>query len=138
MGTERNLIPAISSLSRRAKSADEAIELFQSLLAGEVGEARLLMDVVDEGVSPQTAETIASFLESRQYPFRGLYTAPLTVGSRRIGRLVACFGSFGAPGKSLPDITAHVARQLGEILGRTSRAVLPRALPQTSPHTEAA
>lgn len=138
MGTERNLIPAINSLSRRAKSADEAIELFQSLLAGEVGEATLLMDAAEEGVSPNTGKTIAAFMESRQYPFRGLYTAPLTVGSRKVGRLVVCFASFGAPGKSLPEVTAHVARQLSEILGRTSRAVLPRAVPETAPHPEAA
>jgi hypothetical protein len=138
MHTERNLIPAINSLSRQAKSADEAIELFQSLPAGEVGDATLLMDAVEEGVSPDTGKTIAAFMESREYPFRGLYTAPLTVGSRKAGRLVACFGSFGAPGKSLPQLTAHIARQLSEILGRTIRAVLPRPVPRTSPHAEAA
>ena len=126
MRNEKNLIPVIDRLSRQARSADEAIELFQSLLAGEVGEATLLMDVVDEVVSPNTGKTIAAFMESRQFPFRGLYTAPLTVGSRKVGRLVACFGSFGAPGKSLLEVTAHVARQLSEILGRTSRAILPR------------
>jgi hypothetical protein len=33
--------------------------LFESLLAGEVGEARLLMDAIEEGVWPLTGKTIA-------------------------------------------------------------------------------
>jgi hypothetical protein len=137
MGTERNLIPVINSLSRQAKSLDEAIELFQSLLAGEVGGATLLVDPAEEGISPGTGKTVAAFMESRQFPFRGLYTAPLTVGSRRVGKLIACFGSFGAPGKSLPEVTAQIARQLSEILGRTTRAILPRTVPAALGQTEA-
>jgi hypothetical protein len=137
VGTERNLIPVINSLSRQAKSVDEAIELFQSLLAGEVGGATLLVDPVREGISPGTGKTVAAFMESRQFPFRGLYTAPLTVGSRKVGKLIACFGSFGAPGKTLPEVTAHIARQLSEILGRTSRAILTQPVPAALPHTEA-
>ena len=137
MRTERNLIPVINSLSRQAKSVDEAIELFQSLLAGEVGGATLLVDPVEEGISPGAGETIAAFLDSRQFPIRGLYTAPLTLGSRKVGNLVACFGSFGAPGKSLPEVTAHIAKQLSEILGRTTRAILPRPVPSALPRPEA-
>jgi hypothetical protein len=133
METERNLIPVINSLSRQAKSVDEAIELFQLLLAGEVGGATLLVDPVEEGISPVTGKTVAAFMESRQFPFRGLYTAQLTVGSRKVGKLIVCLGSFGAPGKSLPEVTAHIAKQLSEILGRTTRAIIPpvsAALPQ--------
>jgi hypothetical protein len=137
MGTERNLIPVINRLSRHARSVDEAIELFESLLAGEVGGATLLVDPVEEGISPRTGETVAAFMESRQFPFRGVYTAPLTVGARKVGKLIACFGSFGAPGKLLPQVTAHVARQLSEILGRTTRSILPRALPVALTHPEA-
>jgi hypothetical protein len=83
MGHEKNLVPAINSLSRQAKSVDEAINLFQSLLAHELGGATLLMDSVEEGISPDAGKTVAAFMESRQFPFRGLYTAPLTVGSKK-------------------------------------------------------
>jgi hypothetical protein len=137
MGTERNLIPVINGLSRQARSVDEAIELFESLLAGEVGGATLLVDPVEEGISPGTGKTVAAFMESRQFPFRGLYTAPLTVGTRKVGKLIACFGSFGAPGRSLPEVTAHIARQLSEILGRTSRKILPQPVTATLSHPEA-
>jgi hypothetical protein len=137
MGTERNLIPAINGLSRQAKSVDEAIELFESLLAGEVGGATLLVDPVDAAISPGAGKTVAAFMESRQFPFRGLYTAPLTLGSRKVGNLVACFGSFGAPGKSLPEVTAHIARQLSEILGRTSPSILPTPGTVALSHPEA-
>jgi hypothetical protein len=123
LGNERNLIPVISMLSRQSKSVDEALGLFQSALAGEIGDAALLIDSLEGGISPSVAKSTAAFLDSRQFPFRGLYTAPMTVGNRKIGRLVACFGSFGAPGKSLPALTSHVARQLSDILSRTSRAV---------------
>lgn len=136
MGTE-DLIPVIDNISRQAKSVDEAIELFESLLAGEVGGATLLVDPVEEGISPGMGKTVTAFLESRQFPFRGLYTAPLTVGSRKVGKLIACFGSFGAPGKSLPEVTAHIATQLSEIIGRTTRAILPRSMPAALPHAEA-
>ena len=129
MRSEKNLIPVINRLSRQAKNADEAIELFQSLLADEVGEATLLMDSVEVGVSPDTGKTIAAFMESRQFPFRGLYTAPLTVGSRKVGPAGCLFRVVWRPGKWLPEVTAHVARQLSEILGRTSRA-------DPAPHTE--
>jgi hypothetical protein len=138
MRTERNLIPVIDAISRQAKSVDEAIELFQSLLAGEVGGAKLLVDTVHEGMSPDSGQTIATFMESREFPFRGLYTAPLTVGTRNVGRLMACFGSFGGPGKSLPQITAHIARRLSGILESTSRAILARPLTQIVSYPEVA
>jgi hypothetical protein len=137
VSTQRNLIPAISHLSRQAKNIDEAIDLFQSLLTREVGGATLLVDRAEEGISPRTTQTIAAFMESRQFPFRGLYTAPVTVGARKAGRLVACFGSFGAPEKLLPDVTAHIARQLSEILSRTTRAIQAHAIIRAVPGPEA-
>lgn len=123
LGSERDLIPVISRLSRQSKSVGEAIELFQSVLAGEIGSATLLVDLIDEGMSPSVAKSTAAFMDSREFPFRGLYTAPLRVGNRKVGRLVACFGTFGVPGKSMPALTSHVARQLEEVLRRTSRTL---------------
>jgi hypothetical protein len=99
------------------------VELFQSALAERIGSAALTVDLSDGGMSPSLARSTPEFMDSREFPFRGMYTAPLAVGSRKVGRLVACFGTFGAPGKILPELTAHVARQLVEILRRTSLTV---------------
>ena len=36
LGSERDLVPVITRLSRQSKSIDEAIELFQSVLSGHI------------------------------------------------------------------------------------------------------
>jgi len=136
--SERDLIPVISRLARRSKSTDEAMELFQPVLAGQIGGATLILDPVDEGISTAVSKSIAAFMDSREFPFRGLYTAPLIVGNRKVGRLIACFGSFGAPVKSLPVLTAHVARQLSEIMNRTGRVMIRPAIDAAAVHPEAA
>lgn len=122
-GHERDLISAISRLGRQAHSIGEAINLFQPLLAGEFGGAALLVDSVETGMSSAVAQFTAEFLDSRQFPFRGLYTAPLMVGRQKAGRLIACFGSFGVPGKSLPSLTSHLALQLSDVLARSGRGL---------------
>jgi hypothetical protein len=81
---------------------------------------------VELGISPWAAKSVAEYLDSRQFPFRGVYTAPLIVENRKIGRLIACFVSFGSPGEFLQHLTAHIAQQLGELLARTHRKGLPR------------
>ena len=48
--SERDLIPVISRLARRSKSTDEAMELFQPVLAGQIGGATLILEPVDEGI----------------------------------------------------------------------------------------
>lgn len=122
-GNEQHLIPVISRLARQARNIDDAIALFQPLLAGEIGGATLYVDAREESMSTSLAKSTAAFLDSHEFPFRGLYTAPLIVRGRKVGQLVACFGSFGGPDKSLPALTSHVAEQLNEILARTSSAV---------------
>jgi len=132
LGSERDLVPVITRLSRQSKSVDEAIGLFQSVLSGQFGSAVLLVDLIDEGMSPSVARSTAAFMDSREFPFRGLYTAPLTAGNRKVGRLVACFGTFGMPGKMLPELTSHIARQLVEVLRRTGRTLTPHAVPEAA------
>ncbi len=119
-GMERDLIPVITRLSNQAKSIDEAVELLQAVLAGEIGGALVLLEPFDAG-SPRVAKATSDFMESRRFPFRGLYTAPLVVGKVQVGKLIACFGSFGVPGKELPTLTTHVAEQLSAVLARTCR-----------------
>jgi hypothetical protein len=113
-----DLIAVISHLGRQANNLNDAVHLFQPELANRIGNAVLLIDHLDYGMSPSIAQSTAAFLDSREFPFRGLYTAPLTVGHRKVGRLIACYGSFGAPEKTLPEVTSHVARQLSTILAR--------------------
>lgn len=124
-GNDQHLIPVISRLARQARNINEAIALFQPLLADEIGGANLFVDASEERISPAVMKSTAEFLDSHQFPFRGLYTAPLKVGGRRVGLLVACFGSFGVPGKLLPALTDQLAKQLNEILARTTRVVSP-------------
>jgi hypothetical protein len=131
-GNEQHLIPVIGRLARQARNIDEAIALFQPLLADEIGGANLFVDASEESISPAVMKSTAALLDSHQFPFRGLYTAPLKVGERRVGLLVACFGSFGVPGKLLPAITNQVAKQLNEILARTTRVVTSLAVPEAS------
>jgi hypothetical protein len=120
---EQHLIPVIGRLARQAQNINEAIALFQPLLANEIGGANLFVDASEESISPAVMKSTAAFLDSHQFPFRGLYTAPLKVGGRKVGLLVACFGSFGVPGKLLPALTEQLAKQLNEILARTTRVV---------------
>jgi hypothetical protein len=77
-------------------------------------------------------------LDSREFPFRGLYTEQLRVGGRKVGLLVACFGSFGVPGKLLPALTSQIAGQLNEILARTSHVVTTLAVSGGADQKEAA
>lgn len=126
---KRDLIPVIGRLSRQSKSVDEAIEQLQLLLAGEIGGAALQVETLENGTSPLVAQSVSALMDSREFPFRGLYTAPLIVGNRKVGRLVACFGSLGASGRSLATLTTYVARQLSEILSRTSRTVTSLTVP---------
>jgi len=135
---ENYLIPVMSQLARQARNINEAIALFQPLLAGEIGGATLFVDTNPESISPSVMKSTAAFLDSRQFPFRGLYTAPLKVGGRKVGLLVACFGSFGVPGKLLPALTSQLAGQLNEILARTSRVVTELAVSGDAGRKEAA
>ena len=132
MRSERELMAAITRLARQSKGAEEAIGLFQAVLTAKIGDSTLLVEPVDERTSFWAAKSIAGLMDSRVFPFRGLYTAPLMVGSRKVGRLVACFGSFDAPGLTLSHLTAHIAHQLGEVLSRTRRAPIQCVIQQSA------
>jgi hypothetical protein len=108
---------------------EEAMELLQSVLTGEIGGSTLLVEPADAGATPWATKSVAHFMDSRAFPFRGLYTAPLVVENKKVGRLVACFGSFGAPEKTLSQLTAHIAQQLGDVLVRTRRTPFHHVIP---------
>jgi len=119
MRSESELIVEISRIGHESKSVHEAVEVVQSLLATEIGGSILLLDPAELGISSGAAKSASAFLDSREFTFRGLYTAPLMVGSRTAGRLIACFGSFESPGEFLQRLTAHIAHQFGQLLART-------------------
>jgi hypothetical protein len=103
------------------------VEAVQSLLATEIGGSTLLLDPAEPGISSWVAKSASEFLDSREFPFRGLYTTPLMVGSKTAGRLIACFGSFESPGEFLQQLTVHIAQQFGYLLSRTHGEVISRA-----------
>lgn len=126
MASERELITLISQLSRRAKSAAEAIQLIEEALTNEIGEATLLLDYAG-GTSPRMAKFMSNFLDSREFPFRGFYTAPLNAKDRATGRLIAGFASHGTPGPALPKIAQHIASELGSLIARNHHAAVAEA-----------
>ena len=78
------------------------------------------------------AKFLADFLDSRQFPFRGFYTAPVDADDGASGRLIAGFASHGLPGPLLPKLSKHIANELGQLLARTrqagtTQAPVPRA-----------
>jgi hypothetical protein len=128
MKSEKELIREISRIGEESQSVGEAAAVTQSLLATEMGVSTLLLveDSVPLGISPTAAKSASDFLDSHEFPFRGLYTAPLMAGDRKAGRLIACFGSFGSPGAFLERLTIHIAGQFGQLLDRNQRDAHPR------------
>jgi hypothetical protein len=127
MRSEKELIVEISRIGHESKSVDEALKAAQSLLAKEIGGSTLLLDPAELGISSWAAKSASGFLDSREFPFRGLYTEPLMGGSERAGRLIACFGSFEFPGEFLQRLTAHIALQFEQLLVRTHRDLISRS-----------
>jgi hypothetical protein len=115
MKSEKELVREITRIGVVSKNAGEAIDLIQTLLTKEIGAFTLLLDFTSGGVSPRIAELVSVFLDSRQFPFRGLYTERLVVANGEVGRLFACVGSFGSPGELPRHLLAPIARQLGEL-----------------------
>lgn len=114
--SEKELIREISRIGRVSKNVSEAVELIQALLTKEIGVFALVLDFTPHGISPDTAEFISIFLDSRQFPFRGLYTSPLLVANGEAGRLLGCVGSFGSPGELPEHLVSHIARQLATLI----------------------
>ena len=127
MRSERELILEISQIGHKSKSVEEALKGAQSLLAREVGGSTLLLDPARLGISSWAAKSASEFLDSREFPFKGLYTAPLMMGNETSGRLIACFGSFESPGEFLQRLTAHIALQFGQLLALTHCEMSSRA-----------
>ncbi len=121
---EQDLFSEITRIGNTAATLKQATEQIEALLAAEVGAAALVVRPYPLNASIFREEMVSQFLESPDYPFRGIYTASVKTGQGRDGCMAACFGSWGAPGELLQRISAHIAKSLGELL-RTSRIHWP-------------
>jgi hypothetical protein len=113
MGFEKELVPVVERISRRSRTIEEAVSGVETALRAGIGEATLLLQPEGDRLSPFSIQSVSSFLNSRTFPFRGVYTA-----HSRAGKLIACFGAFGEPGRFLQELTDRIAAELGALHGR--------------------
>ena len=121
---ERELTEKITGLAIRAQSVKQLLDSVATLLTGEFGSAILFLRPLAHGrplfTEPGLSDfNVAQFLESRDYPFRGVYTARVVHRGRPHATLVACFGTWGSSGEILHRVTSLVAEQIGEIVVQT-------------------
>lgn len=114
---EQELNTEIAGIVRRARSLAPALHEIRQLIAQEFGAALLVVRPAAGGTS-LPASIVSEFLESRQFPFRALYTAPLKAEGREAGTLVACIGTWGSSGDILRRITTFAGEQLAALLRR--------------------
>lgn len=113
MGFERELFPVIRQISHRSATVEEAIHSFEDALKAEIGNAALLVQPGFDVLSPLALESVSLFLNSREFPFRGVYTA-----TSRVGRVVACFGAFTSSGQAFQKLTERIAVELSGLSDR--------------------
>jgi len=119
---ERQLISAIGGIARLSGSLDEAVGLIENLLTREVGSATLQLRPAGDSSQLFAGPAVMRFLESKEFPFRGMYTAPIVQGGQSRATLVAYFGAWGAPGELLRRATSATAEHLAMLLARVGRA----------------
>jgi len=117
--SEREILSEISRIARNARKTADAAQEIEARLAVEIGGAMIRLRLQNEGVNAFLDGPTSRFMESREFPFRGLYVAPLAIRGREAGTLIACFGSWGARGEFLERATAHIGEQLADLLART-------------------
>jgi hypothetical protein len=99
----------ISQIFRHTEPYAAAIEAAAALLSHEVGDVRIVSrsDAGKRSIFRDPA--IAAFLESRDFPFRGIYNAAAGQGTA----LILCVGSWGAPPRFMQSLAEHVALEAG-------------------------
>ncbi len=117
--TEKEILVEIRRITGEARTLGEAVERIEACLALEIGSALIRLKPPGAGAALFRDSPISRFMESREFPFRGLYVAPLAVRGKEAGTLVACFGSWGSRGAFLHRATAHSGEQLAALLVRT-------------------
>jgi hypothetical protein len=115
---EQELLKEIARIVREADSLAAALRLIQSLLATHCGGALLIIRPEAPGSAISAAPAVCAFLESKQFPLRGFYAAPLNYGSRATGTFVACIGTWAVPCDLLRRVTNYAGQQLAELARR--------------------
>src|SRR4051794_715263 len=115
---EKALSREIARIAQDADSLSAALNRIQFLLAAEWGGALLIIRPVRAASTAPFPPKVCEFLDSRDFPFRGLYTAPLETGAASAGTLMACIGSWGAPGEAHRTIANFAGQQLTYVLRR--------------------
>jgi hypothetical protein len=113
---ESQLLADLGEISRAANSVHDALKGMEALLSERIGIAMLILRGAHEDSSAASGFSVARFLESREFPFRGVYSEKVERRGKHAGTLLACFGTWGAPGKLLRAATAHAAKQIGALL----------------------
>jgi hypothetical protein len=119
MMTKKELTSGIASISNRADTAAATLEKIEQFLSKEGDDARLLLRHPRHGQSVFADPEIATFLESRNYPLRGVYTAQIARSGGDSAVLALCLGSFGTSAESAQhavDVAAqHLAQKLSNV-----------------------
>ena len=109
--SEKEFLREMNRIVRESGIAEDAIEKMQALFAAEFGETRLLLRPVIWHASIFGQRAVRDFIESRRFPFRGVYTAPLGLD----GVLIACIGSWSAPIETIQSLVEHAAVRLAPL-----------------------
>jgi hypothetical protein len=109
--SEKEFVRDLNRIVRESGIAEDAIEKTQALFAAEFGVTRLLLRPLLWHASIFGEPVVRDFIESRSFPFRGVYTAPLGAD----GVLIACIGSWGAPIETIQSRVEHAAARLAPL-----------------------
>lgn len=112
---ENELLGEIGNIIRQADALPSALTRIQSLLASHCGAALLIVRPASSEAVLPSVSAVYDFLESRLYPVRSLCMAPVNPGGRPAATLIACIGTWGAPGDLLSRVTNYVGGQLSEL-----------------------
>jgi hypothetical protein len=110
--SEKEFVREMNRIVRESSILEDAIEKARALFVAEVGETRLLVSPIVSNASIFGEKVVREFLESRRFPFRGVYTAPFGED----GVLIACIGSWGAPMETIQSLVDHAAVRLSPLL----------------------
>jgi len=117
---ESELLADLGEIAGAADSVGEALQAMEALLSDQLGSAILILRGPAEDLTSQRQGfSVAGFLESRDFPFRGVYSERIESGGRPAGTLLACFGTWGAPSQLLRAATVQAAKQIGALLRRS-------------------
>lgn len=120
--SEKEFVREMNRIVRESGSVEDAIGSAQALFAAEFGETRMFVRPA-HGSSIFGEWALLDFLESRRFPFRGVYTAPL--GADLI--LVACIGSWGTRIERLHAMVELAAVRLTTVIEKTPALAASRS-----------